>query len=59
MAHNWSPGVDVVGPGQRELVDIQQHDVTPRVSDEWLPELLEQLLPYATEAVRSYAVHLY
>jgi len=51
--------VDVVGPGQRELVDIQQHDVTPRVSDEWLPELLEELLPYATEAVRSYAVHLY
>jgi len=59
VAHNWSPGVDVVGPGQRELVDIQQHDVTPRVSDEWLPELLEELLPYATEAVRSYAVHLY
>ena len=51
--------MDVVGPGQQELVDIQQRDVTPRVSDEWLPELLEQLLPYAAEAVRSHAVHLY
>jgi hypothetical protein len=50
-----APGVELVRGGQQEFAAIECRGVTPRVSDEWFTDLLEELLPYAAEAVHRCA----
>jgi hypothetical protein len=46
-------GIDLTVAGQTELTDIECRGVTPRVTD-WLPSLLEDLLPHASNTVRDH-----
>ena len=59
MVDNHPSGVAIVGSGQQRLAAVECRNVTPRVSDDWLPSLLEELLPYAAAAVRRFAVNQY
>jgi DNA-binding MarR family transcriptional regulator len=51
-------GLELTVGGQTELAEIECRGVTPRVSD-WLPELLEDLLPHASNTVREHVEETY
>ena len=60
MAGDSPSGITVAGPGQQQqLAAIDCRHVTPQVSDDWLPTLLEKLLPYAAASVHRFAAELY
>jgi hypothetical protein len=59
MPTDSPPSVSIIGPGQQRLTTIECRPVTPRVSDDWLSQLLEELLPHATAPIRRLAAELY